>query len=228
MHFMRKQALFLISLAAAFIVTPPVKSAGIGYTLGIFYGWDIEETKTEFAKAGIPAATYVNPKIKEMAAGLVKTLGEGLSSDSVLFRTMKFADLPPPQCLYYENALEKRDDIALLALCFYGKERLVLLMPFFRADRIEAATLHKYLEEEYGEPAEDEKDAWVERPWYHAGMVPRRYVFFLDLKNALNYSATVAYVDAWTLTEVRNDFEDDKEAAKKAAEQSKKDARKGL
>ena len=98
------------------------------------------------------STSNVNPKLREMVTGMVKTLGDGLSGDSVWFRTMDFDSLPPPRCLWYENALEQRDDIALLALCFYGKERLVLLMPFFRADRIEAATLHRYLEEEYGEP----------------------------------------------------------------------------
>lgn len=225
---MRKPVLLILALVAALGFGAPVKAAGIGSTLGVFFSWDIEETQKAFAKAGIPEASNVNPKLREMVTGMVKRLGDGLSGDSVWFRTMDFDSLPPPRCLWYENALEQRDDIALLALCFYGKERLVLLMPFFRADRIEAATLHRYLEEEYGEPSENEKDVWVERPWYHAGVVPRRYVVFFDLKKALGMSATVAYVDAWMLGEVRDDFEAEKKAARKATEQTGNEARKGL
>jgi hypothetical protein len=218
----------ILALVAAISFALPVRAAGIGSTLGVFFSWDIERTKAEFAKAGIAEASYVTQKIKDMAGGMVKTMAGGLKGDSVLFRTMDIADLPPPQCLYYENALEKRDDIALLALCFYGKERLVLLMPFFRTGKIDAATLRRYLKEEYGEPTEKEDDVWVERPWYHAGMIPRRYVLLFDLKDALNYAATVAYVDAWMLKDVRNDLADDEAAAKKAAEQTRKEARRGL
>jgi hypothetical protein len=220
-----------------FLPSPPAPAAGLMSTLGINFLRNIKETQDDFAKAGIREMDFqkdmaLESAVKQLTEQMVKTLEPDLQDDSLIFRTLASFELPRPQCLYYENAIEAREDIALVAVCFYGKEeRQVLVMPYFRKGKTDVATLRQYLTGEYGQPnkpAKDEVDAaatskwlWVKRPWFHAGLIPKKYVFLLDAAQwspkLPGISALIAYVDAWKLYDLKTDIQDEQKAAKAGA-----------
>lgn len=197
------------------------------------------ETKAAFARAHIPEKDFGKEPVLESAVNMIMVgalveLRKDLAADSVVFSTMNVAEVAPPRCLYYENGIGPRDDIALVAVCFYGKDRQVIVAPFFREGKIDGATLRKFMDEEYGTGKVAQTGAgkdwvhvwlWFERPWIHAGMLTKKYIFLFDLKRPMialpGISAWIVYLDAWKFSDVRSDLEGEKESAKK-------DARKGL
>lgn len=180
---------FIGAVFAAFVWSLPLPAFAAGFlqTLGIDYVWNMAETKAAFAKAHIPEKDFGNDRLLESAVSMIMTgalieLRKDLAADSVMFSTMNVAELAPPKCLYYENGIEPRDDIALVAVCFYGKDRQVIVAPFFSEGKIDGATLRKYMDEEYGTGKVAQtgtgKDwvsvwLWFERPWIHAGMLTK-------------------------------------------------------
>ena len=118
----------------------------------------------------------------------------------------------------------------------------MLIIPFFREGKIDEATLFRYLKEEYGDvdqtpggeigSGRQPKFIWIKRPWFHGGVIPKKYVFLIDAAKWTprlpGISAFIVYLDAWKYDDARKDIESDRAAAKAAAEQAKKDLRKGL
>lgn len=115
----------------------------------------------------------------------------------------------------------------------------MLIIPFFREGKIDGATLRTYLHEEYGteKRARATSDLaivrlWTERPWFHGGLLTRKYVFLFDMFQSEDklpgISAFIAYLDAWNFADLREDTESEQAAKKAAAEKAKTDARKGL
>lgn len=244
--FRHRSIIFVCCLFAAVVwaLPLPLQASGFAHTLGINFTWDIPRTKKHFAKAGIPEKDFRGEEKLEVAvtaftAGLLPLLGPPILADTIAFDELDITRLPAPECLYYENAIEPREDIAFIAICFYGKEEQVLVIPFFRTGAVDAATLAGYLTDEYGRelgmggygspdmPPGTPRDApaglrmWSWRSALLVGL-PRKYVFlFEQLPGFPGIAAAIAYVDAVQLNELNDDMQ-------AAAELSKKAARKGL
>jgi hypothetical protein len=226
--------------AASVLLLPlPLRASGFAHTLGINFVWDIADTKKHFAKAVVPEKDWgeqeTEAAVKAWSVRLLSLLGPAIQQDTIAFRDLNFVKLPQPDCLYYQNAIEPREDIALVAVCFYGKEHQVVIIPFFRKGEIDAATLSSYLTDEYGKeisiggygapdnpPGSPTTTPAGMRMWSWRSVIlvglPRKYVFLFEkVPDLPDISAAVVYVDTVQLNALNDDLKDEEKRAKKAA-----------
>lgn len=217
----------ILSLVAVLLLGSSAYAANAYSVLGIDTPWSMEETKQEFAAAGIEP-TWKEQGIKGPAftrAGqdVLYSFIDMLAKDSFLFDKLASKDLPPLECLHYPNAIEKRDDLVFVSVCYVWDSQ-VMISARFDDEVTGAGTMTEYLTEEYGDPDQESSTAklWIHKPWYVGGVYPRRYIIQQPRGNF------VLYIDAFNLKEVQDRLEEDREAAAEEAERVREHERRGL
>lgn len=160
--------------------------------MGIDSSWDMEETKRQFAKAGVGSATNLG-LAKFLAEGRARGLADGLG-DQYFGDVPHFNRLRTPECLFFENGLHRRHDIAVVAVCFADKKYQLFVLPFFLKREVDADTLRRYLNEIYGQPQE-------ENMWVDSAINPKRHIKLIDYSDMPyregdpGFSAAIFYVN---------------------------------
>ena len=203
-------------LLVAMLCLPGSAATAAGLkVLGIPYTWDMEDARFSLDYREIPDkqgidAEALTARLDLMLKGLVvlmelEALGE-----------LSASDIPPLQCLFPENAPERRDDLLMVAICF-AQDRLVMIVPFFHGTT--GDDLRPVLDAEYG--AEIGRDTWQHLPWHHLGRGPQRLILLLDADDHRNgedlaeefpvFDSALVYVNLWNLVKLQEDLQDEKE-----------------
>ena len=199
----------LLILIGILLLPQPAVATGIATVLGIWSTWDIEETKNGFRREGIPEKTGIDRfaldrQMQQMLTTMVATLFE----KTFMYNKLDPEKLPSLDCLYYEQAIEPRSDLDMVGICF-AYERLVITALFL--DGTTAEQLRPALQDEYGR-INSELGVWEHKPWFHAGMIPRRFISLLDEDELASFphgsDTIVVYFDAWNLHKLENDIEE--------------------
>ncbi len=202
----------ILAFALMAIMSCSQAHADIGQVLGLKYDEDPIGVDRAFERAGIERYTFEDIEIVEAEwnAYLEKKAKKLLTENvqrSAIFHRFNMSMLPSIECKSYENAIVKRDDLELVTVCFM-METQVFIVPVFKEDRRDMASLTKIVSQEYGRPSKKVRDFvfWSNRPWYQAGLYPRRWIFLVD--NIRSHPGPMLYYfDCWQLLEIRNRIE---------------------